>query len=423
MSSDEINSDQKGLMARLEKIRASYASKTATNPPESLPGDTSNVRSILKPRALQQRNVPQANAVADETRNAKSSANDTENKASANPQNVPRLRPDVLRRNVPQNVSRNVPQNVPQNVSQPRPPSPPAYSDPSWNRKVDDFVEDIRKKATVIEKDASENVDKMITSVPQPLERNDDGSAACIHITKEYRDKVMYVEDCESGVIPMKTNELCKWDMQPFKGVPFGIPVYYDTRTDKIHIIGFTCSVSCALAYLDCNDPNNVKSRELRRLTVQLARDYYGADYSPLLIMPAPPREKLSMLYAKHIKTTDNAHDAMTLALNEFRNGSEEILYHPHPAPPFVRVTQRIDEEITRKENDVKHKQRLDMMSQNPQPIACTTRFMTEQRKYVLSKHAGQTNKRGTIDTLLNIRYKPLVQDDDDDDDDDAHSE
>jgi|UniRef100_A0A6C0J020 hypothetical protein len=118
MSSDEINSDQKGLMARLEKIRASYASKTATNPPESLPGDTSNVRSILKPRALQQRNVPQANAVADETRNAKSSANDTENKASANPQNVPRLRPDVLRRNVPQNVSRNVPQNVPQNVSQ-----------------------------------------------------------------------------------------------------------------------------------------------------------------------------------------------------------------------------------------------------------------------------------------------------------------
>lgn len=254
---------------------------------------------------------------------------------------------------------------------------------------------------------------------PEPLMRAPDGSVQP-NVTREFREKVMYVEDAESGVIPHSTRELCKWDMQPFSGVPFPIPVKYEPRENKILVLGFTCSVACALAYLNSGDCLDVQLFEQRRLTVQLARDYYGAAYCEQLVRPAPPREKLSMLYAKYAAATTTTADnnPMLAAIRDFRGDSENIIYHPRPAPPFVRVTQRVDEEIIRKERDELHRQRLDLMNATPQPLACTPRGMQEQRKYVLARQTGQQARksRGVINTLLNIQYKSLHDDADGDD-------
>lgn len=273
--------------------------------------------------------------------------------------------------------------------------------------RIDESMRHIRNEANEAEK-ADEIT---FQAPPEPLVRNADGSVDPPS-TREFREKVMYVEDVESGVIPHTTNELCKWDMQPFTGVPFPIPVKYERREKKLLVIGFTCSVRCALAYLK-HDGFEVCSYEQRQLTIQLAKDYYGASYSEDLLLPAPPREKLSMLYAKH--ACKGVENPMLSAIRDFRDESEQIIYHPHPAPPFIRVTQRIDEEVIRKERAEQHRQRLDLMNATPQPLACTPRGMQEQRKYVLARQTGNVKQsRGVINTLLNIHYKPVSGEDND---------
>lgn len=240
---------------------------------------------------------------------------------------------------------------------------------------------------------------------PPPVKRNADGSVALESLEpNEIRYRVMYVEDEESGVIPERTDELCLWDMQPFTGVPFPIPLRYDTTENAFWVLGWACSLSCALAYIDHNYDTlyTANGSNLVKHTIMLAKDYYKASWSPRLTLRAPPREKLSYLHAKF--TQQGSEKPMIDALHEFRNGSEDIIYHAHPAPPFIRVTRRFDEEILRKKQDEEHEERIQTMAQKPVPIACTKRGMVEQRKYVLKRRRdGAKKKRGTLDSLLGV--------------------
>lgn len=236
---------------------------------------------------------------------------------------------------------------------------------------------------------------------PSPPKRKQDGSFDII--TTTLTERVIYAEDCSGECVPEHTNELCKWDLQPIDGAPFPIPVRVDERTGKIWVVGFTCSVSCALALMP----------ERSDHILLLARDYFGAKYSSKLTRAAPPRDKLSKLYSDHVKAgTPNPLEAATA---EFRMGSEKVhtRYYTYPMPPFVRVTRRIDEEVRERISKERHAQRLELMAQNPRPIACTTRGMQEQRKYVLAKRTGAAAPRqGAIDALLGISY--IEKDDDD---------
>lgn len=283
-------------------------------------------------------------------------------------------------------------------------------------RKIEDQVRRTREQA---DRYAEEAKRKALEPPPQPPPRHPDGSFNIEWKPNERREKVMYVEDCESGVIPERTSELCLWDMQPFSGTPFPIPVQFDARHRKILVRGYTCSVSCALAFVNSNTSTTDRTLDIHRHIVQLAKDYFGATFSKKLIMPAPPREKLSKLYSQYLAS--GAPDPMLKAVEEFRNGTEELIYHMHPAPPFIRVTTRIDEEIVRKEQEERHRHRLELMQQTPKPIACTARGMREQRNYVLSARTGGNQpKRGTIDALLDIKY--VEQNDDSDENGDYES-
>jgi len=255
---------------------------------------------------------------------------------------------------------------------------------------------------------------------PPVAPRLADGSFAHVWTPNERRECVMYVEDCVSGVVPpQRTAELCLWDMQPFAGTPFPYPVRYDARERKLLVMGYTCSVSCALALANSR-AGSIYALNLKRHILELAMDYFGATYSSELVRPAPPREKLSYLHAQYLRAGES--EPMAKAIHEFRAGSEALIFHQYPAPPFIRVTQRIDEEILQRERDDRHRQRLELMTQQPRPIACTQRGRTEQRKYVLARRTGALQpRRGTIDTLLGLQYRTTATaaDDDDDDDDD----
>jgi len=216
---------------------------------------------------------------------------------------------------------------------------------------------------------------------------------------------MMYVEDVESGIWPAHTDELCRWDMHPFIGTPIGMPLTFDARTDKILMQGYWCSFACLIAW--CNETmqaNVMQLREYRRHIARIALDFYGEHVTESRLRPAPPREKLSFLRAKYKREGHATPDEAALA--EFRGDSQFKLYHPHPPAPFVRVTQAIDEEERVREQEEQHRNRVDLMTQDPTPIACTTRGQIEQRKYVLSKQQGGAHRpRGAIDQLMNILY------------------
>lgn len=272
---------------------------------------------------------------------------------------------------------------------------------------VGQSVQNLTQAAHEHEQAAEAEDAKLLPSPPHaprpPPKRHKDGSF--VGPPMVIRERVVYVEDCESGVIPDKTNELCKWDMQPIRGVPFVFPVKVDRVRGEIHVIGYTCSVSCALAYLQHEDARGAWSGPSRQWIAQFAVDYYGAKACRRLMLPAPPREKLSKLYADQV--ISGAENPMERALDLFRNGSEAIIYRKQPPVPFVRVTERIDEQVMQQERDAEHKDRLEMLKQEPQPILCTARGMDLQRKYVLDKRSGKKRReRGAIDTLLNITYE-----------------
>ena len=242
----------------------------------------------------------------------------------------------------------------------------------------------------------------------QPIPREEDGS-----ISQPFPQKIiehkrqLYVEDVESGVWPKQTNELCRWDLQPFTGTPIGIPRAWDKYESKFHLEGYFCSFSCAMAFLEEEAKFRSMSTARRghiHLT-KLAKDFYGDYFHQHKIRAAPPRSKLSYLYAKYLE--EKYENPMKAAISHFRRDSESILVHPYPTPPFVRVTQAMDEQKLIEHNDKIHQERLALMNLAPQPISCTNRGMTEQRKYVLARRDKQKKSSGAIGNLLGISFMP----------------
>jgi hypothetical protein len=244
----------------------------------------------------------------------------------------------------------------------------------------------------------------------EPIPRKEDGSIdQPMHVYQE-RKRMLYVEDIVRGVWPKRTNELCKWDLQPFTGTPIGIPRAWDRRELKFHLEGYFCSFSCAMAYIG-TDAMSYTCHSTRRHLTQLARDFYGDYFHYNKINSAPAQAKLSFLYAKYVKEGHN--DPMSAAIKDFRMDSEKVLVHPHPAPPFIRVTQAMDEETIVVQREQHHQDRLVLMGQAPRPIACTQRGMAEQRKYVLARRKKE-RRTGAIGSLLGITY--VAREDDDND-------
>lgn len=242
-----------------------------------------------------------------------------------------------------------------------------------------------------------------------PLSRHVDGS--CIEPptpTTTTTTKMLYVEDTVSGIWPRRTDELCRWDMHRFEGTPIGLPISYDQRTRTFLLLGYWCSFNCLLAWVDDRYSSDIHRYTLyRRHIALLASDFYGfgcsAELPMSLLHAAPPREKLSYLCARNIR--EGRPNAERDALAEFRGDSAEKLYHPHPPAPFVRVTQVVDEQQRVQERDKQHRERVDLMTKEPIPIACTDRGQREQRKFVLQRQNSGAQPRGAIDDLMNIFY------------------
>jgi hypothetical protein len=251
-------------------------------------------------------------------------------------------------------------------------------------------------------------LDELRVKAAAPIPRKDDGSIdQPMHTYSTKTRRMLYVEDIVSGVWPKQTRELCRWDLQPFSGTPIGIPRSFDKHARKFHLDGYFCSFSCAKSFIG-HKSMDAKNNRTSEWLEQLARDFYGEYFHQKKIRAAPPRAKLSYYYAIFLK--EAREDPMRAALREFRGDSEKMIIHPHPAPPFFRVTQAMDEEEIFERKEQQHQDRLALMDQGPRPIALTQRGMVEQRKYVLARRKPG-KKSGAIGNLLGIKF--VTRDDD----------
>ena len=221
----------------------------------------------------------------------------------------------------------------------------------------------------------------------------EDGSIGLEWETEYLVKRAFYVEDTVSGVWPKTTAEVCRWDLQPFTGTPIGIPCNYDHKTGKFNLFGYFCSFNCAMAY-DKKECGGKRAPFIK----QLARDFYKEHYDAAKIRCAPPRIYLSKLHAED--------KDMGKAIAKFRGASSQYLFTPHPAPPFVRVTEVYDEEKVLEQARKNHEEHVKQLSQPPKPIARTSRGIQQQRKYVLSKSCKKAKTaKGAIDFIMGIEY------------------
>jgi hypothetical protein len=123
---------------------------------------------------------------------------------------------------------------------------------------------------------------------------------------------------------PMQTAEPCHWCLRTITcQPPWPLPVAYDQRTHQYRCLGFFCSANCAEAQ---RRALRVGDQQFLRL---IARDYYGA-VGRIVIVPAPPREYLAVLYGRHRD--------WEAAYNEFHSADLQVSRYPAPGL-FVRAT------------------------------------------------------------------------------------
>lgn len=195
-------------------------------------------------------------------------------------------------------------------------------------------------------------------------------------------------------------HELCQWDLQPFEGVPWGIPVRYDDRKLEVWIYGCYCSASCVLAGIRYDRPFGTHPESERWLRL-MARDYHGVDGA---IVTAAPRGVLNELYLKH------EHN-MKKAIAEFRgmNDRREACYPRHQR--FVRVTYLVEEWKQKESQREEEERNCELMQQAPKPLALTRRGQYEQKKFVVkrSQRGSSGGKKKGISGLMGITRNNAV--------------
>lgn len=214
-----------------------------------------------------------------------------------------------------------------------------------------------------------------------------------------YRIVPLGVEQDQTDQWPKATHECCLWDMQPFQGFPLGIPEKWDEIHHKMHLRGFFCSFACLIAYMQ-NDPVFKFHFDKLDWVRKFARDFFGTRFTPCNLIPAPPREKLSQLHAKH--ALRNHPEPMRAAIAEFRTFHQHTYVKAEP-PPFVRVTFQAIELQYKKDKEQQQEKRMQLSRQGPKPIALTRMGMHQQERHVYkrtsTKKAGDDAESGdTID-------------------------
>ncbi len=216
-----------------------------------------------------------------------------------------------------------------------------------------------------------------------------------------YHRLILLVENDQSESWPAQTKELCRWDMQPFTSTPVGIPARYDEIRKKYCLEGYFCSFSCARAYIRTDSPAN--TRQLKDMWLNmLVRELCGS--TAARINPAPPREKLSQLYAQLVRAGCHA-DPLQEATTRFRQYCQSFTLQKQPAP-LVRVTHLVEERRTHRVKQEEHAKKLELMRQQPKPMALTQRGMQEQLKHVIKRSQPLARGRVGIEAMMKVERK-----------------
>lgn len=157
-----------------------------------------------------------------------------------------------------------------------------------------------------------------------------------------------------------RTLERCRYDMHHFHTRPYGVPVAWDERRQRVRMLGYWCSLECALAWLLYTDmPEHVRKRRVAWLQRQ-ARVLYGYKAA---VRPAP----------------SPAAFARMATIEEFR-----ALCRPdHECKPHVQVAERFE----RYEHYIAARpSKSDVSERQRQAAVARQRAETQRQRHLLRK-------------------------------------
>jgi hypothetical protein len=174
---------------------------------------------------------------------------------------------------------------------------------------------------------------------------NSDSQSGIVKYVNVYSLDAPFDKDKETGdlIIPEHTTCACLWDTYEINGTPVFLPEKY--IDEKFHVVGWFCSLNCAVAYnLNMGDYNTSERHSLLKLM-------YGKTCD--IINPAPSMRVLTKYGGK-------------LSIEEYRknlqtNDKEYRLI----SPPMTFIAQTLEEKISRvtsKESSTKRPNIIDEM-------------------------------------------------------------
>lgn len=166
------------------------------------------------------------------------------------------------------------------------------------------------------------------TKVKSQPRSNSDSQSGIVKYVNVYSLDAPFEKDKETGVliIPEHTTCACLWDTFEINGTPVFLPEKY--IDDKFHVVGWFCSLNCAVAYnLSMGDYNTSERHSLLKLM-------YGKTCD--IINPAPSMRVLTKYggklsieeYRKNLHTNDKEYRLIT--------------------PPMTFIAQTLEEKISR---------------------------------------------------------------------------
>lgn len=197
------------------------------------------------------------------------------------------------------------------------------------------------------------------------------------------------------GEWPTKTKELCHYDLQPFDGVPVGIPRSFDEKTKKYRMHGYFCSWSCAYAYLQRENNNRSSCREKMNIFASFIRSVLNKRPDEVLL--PPPLEHLAQLVA----TRNSLPDAVA----EWRSHNCRYVDFRPLEGVFVPIAQVFEDRAARERTLLRQdRQAQRMEAARAKPLIQTREAQRLQSKIVREKRREQSVKRNAIDELLGVK-------------------
>jgi hypothetical protein len=190
---------------------------------------------------------------------------------------------------------------------------------------------------------------------------------------------------------PVCTKQRCRYDLHHFDTPPIGVPWAWDERRQRVLLLGYFCSLECALAWLLYHEKSYNRNRARRIGWLQrMARVVYGRTER---VHPAPsPQDLVNESSIEEMRARIQTPGS---AATEVRPEEVFVLYDAYqsaPKPPRKRA--RRDAATIRREAEEQRNRYITNLTKQPPP---------RRPRVVVPSKVGLNSEAGTSRSIVNM--------------------